>query len=66
VNYSVRLLECFSIALLAVLRDMVFLLHYLWTLFVLPLRQRASLPGSTAKIISEVNRQLVKDAEDSG
>ena len=27
---------------------MVFLLHYLWTLFVLPLRQRAFLPGSTA------------------
>jgi sigma-B regulation protein RsbU (phosphoserine phosphatase) len=24
------------------------------------LRQRASLPGSTAKIISDVNRQLVK------
>jgi sigma-B regulation protein RsbU (phosphoserine phosphatase) len=30
------------------------------------LRQRASLPGSTAKIISDVNRQLVKDVEDSG
>jgi sigma-B regulation protein RsbU (phosphoserine phosphatase) len=27
---------------------------------------RASLPGSTAKIISDVNRQLVKDVEDSG
>jgi len=30
------------------------------------LRQRASLPGSTAKIISDVNRQLVTDVEDSG
>ena len=30
------------------------------------LRQRASLPGSTAKIMSDVNRQLVKDVEDSG
>ena len=30
------------------------------------LRQPASLPGSTAKIISDVNRQLVKDVEDSG
>jgi sigma-B regulation protein RsbU (phosphoserine phosphatase) len=30
------------------------------------LRQRASLPGSTAKIISDVNRQLVNDVEDSG
>ncbi len=30
------------------------------------LRQRASLPGSTAKIISDVNRQLAKDVEDSG
>lgn len=30
------------------------------------LRQRASLPGSTAKIISDVNRHLVKDVEDSG
>jgi len=30
------------------------------------LRQRASLPGSTAKIISDVNRQLVKDVENSG
>ena len=30
------------------------------------LRQRASLPGSPAKIISDVNRQLVKDVEDSG
>jgi len=30
------------------------------------LRQRASLPGSTSKIISDVNRQLVKDVEDSG
>jgi len=30
------------------------------------LRQRASLPGSAAKIISDVNRQLVKDVEDSG
>ncbi|MFW2365137.1 MAG: PP2C family protein-serine/threonine phosphatase [Desulforhopalus sp.] len=30
------------------------------------LRQRVSLPGSTAKIISDVNRQLVKDVEDSG
>jgi sigma-B regulation protein RsbU (phosphoserine phosphatase) len=30
------------------------------------LRQRASLPGSTARIISDVNRQLVQDVEDSG
>jgi sigma-B regulation protein RsbU (phosphoserine phosphatase) len=30
------------------------------------LRQRASLPGSIAKIISDVNRQLVQDVEDSG
>jgi len=30
------------------------------------LRQRASLPGTIAKIISDVNRQLVKDVEDSG
>jgi sigma-B regulation protein RsbU (phosphoserine phosphatase) len=30
------------------------------------LRQRVSLPGSTAKIISDVNRNLVKDVEDSG
>jgi serine phosphatase RsbU (regulator of sigma subunit) len=30
------------------------------------LRQRASLPGSIAQIISDVNRQLVKDVEDSG
>ena len=30
------------------------------------LRQRISLPGSPAKIISDVNRQLVKDVEDSG
>jgi sigma-B regulation protein RsbU (phosphoserine phosphatase) len=30
------------------------------------LRQRASLPGSIATIISDVNRQLVKDVEDSG
>jgi sigma-B regulation protein RsbU (phosphoserine phosphatase) len=30
------------------------------------LRQRASLPGSTAKIIYDVNRQLVEDVEDSG
>jgi sigma-B regulation protein RsbU (phosphoserine phosphatase) len=30
------------------------------------LRQRASLPGSIAKIITDVNRQLVKDVEDSG
>jgi sigma-B regulation protein RsbU (phosphoserine phosphatase) len=30
------------------------------------LRQRVSLPGSTAKIISDVNHQLVKDVEDSG
>lgn len=30
------------------------------------LRQRASLPGGTARIISDVNRQLVKDVEDSG
>ena len=30
------------------------------------LRQRVSLPGSTARIISDVNRQLVKDVEDSG
>ncbi|MCP4373336.1 MAG: serine/threonine-protein phosphatase, partial [Deltaproteobacteria bacterium] len=28
--------------------------------------QRVSLPGSTAKIISDVNRHLVKDVEDSG
>jgi sigma-B regulation protein RsbU (phosphoserine phosphatase) len=30
------------------------------------LRQRVSLPGSAAKIISDVNRHLVKDVEDSG
>ncbi len=30
------------------------------------LRQRVSLPGGTAEIISDVNRQLVKDVEDSG
>jgi sigma-B regulation protein RsbU (phosphoserine phosphatase) len=30
------------------------------------LRQRASLPGSIAAIISDVNRQLVQDVEDSG
>jgi sigma-B regulation protein RsbU (phosphoserine phosphatase) len=30
------------------------------------LRQRVSLPGSSAKIISDVNRQLVQDVEDSG
>jgi sigma-B regulation protein RsbU (phosphoserine phosphatase) len=30
------------------------------------LRQRASLPGSIANIISDVNRQLVEDVEDSG
>ena len=30
------------------------------------LRQRASLPGSIANIISDVNRQLVPDVEDSG
>jgi len=30
------------------------------------LRQRASLPGSTAKIITDVNRHLVYDVEDSG
>ena len=30
------------------------------------LRQRVSLPGSTAEIVSDVNRQLVKDVEDSG
>ena len=30
------------------------------------LRQRVSLPGSTAKIVSDVNRQLVQDVEDSG
>jgi phosphoserine phosphatase RsbU/P len=30
------------------------------------LRQRLSLPGSTADIISDVNRQLVQDVEDSG
>ncbi len=30
------------------------------------LRQRVFLPGSTANIISDVNRQLVKDVEDSG
>ena len=30
------------------------------------LRQRASLPGSIANIISDVNRQLVQDVEDSG
>jgi len=30
------------------------------------LRQRASLPGSVASIISDVNHQLVQDVEDSG
>ena len=30
------------------------------------LRFRASLPGSTASIISDVNRQLIQDVEDSG
>ena len=30
------------------------------------LRQRASRPGSVAQIISDVNRQLVQDVEDSG
>ena len=30
------------------------------------LRQRLSLPGSTARIISDVNRHLAKDVEDSG
>jgi sigma-B regulation protein RsbU (phosphoserine phosphatase) len=30
------------------------------------LRQRVSLPGSTAKVISDVNRHLVKDVEDTG
>jgi len=30
------------------------------------LRQRASLPGSIAKIITDVNQHLVKDVEDSG
>jgi sigma-B regulation protein RsbU (phosphoserine phosphatase) len=30
------------------------------------LRQRASLSGSIAKIISDVNRQLIQDVEDSG
>jgi len=30
------------------------------------LRQRSFLPGSTAEIISDVNRQLVNDVEDSG
>jgi len=30
------------------------------------LRQRASQPGSTAQIITDVNRQLVQDVEDSG
>jgi sigma-B regulation protein RsbU (phosphoserine phosphatase) len=30
------------------------------------LRQRASLPGTVSDIISDVNRQLVKDVEDSG
>ena len=30
------------------------------------LRQRASLPGSIARIITDVNRQLVQDVEDSG
>lgn len=30
------------------------------------LRQRSSLPGSTAEVISDVNRQLVQDVEDSG
>ncbi len=30
------------------------------------LRQRASLPGSVASIISDVNHQLVRDVEDSG
>jgi sigma-B regulation protein RsbU (phosphoserine phosphatase) len=30
------------------------------------LRQRSSLPGSVANIISDVNNQLVRDVEDSG
>lgn len=30
------------------------------------LRQRSSLPGSIGRIISDVNRQMVKDVEDSG
>jgi len=30
------------------------------------LRQRSSLPGSAASIMSDVNRQLVRDVEDSG
>ena len=30
------------------------------------LRQRSSLPGNPAEIISDVNRQLVRDVEDSG
>jgi sigma-B regulation protein RsbU (phosphoserine phosphatase) len=30
------------------------------------LRQRLSLPGSTARIISDVNRHLARDVEDSG
>jgi len=30
------------------------------------LRQRSSLPGSAAAILSDVNRQLVRDVEDSG
>jgi sigma-B regulation protein RsbU (phosphoserine phosphatase) len=30
------------------------------------LRQRASLPGTTGNIISDINRQLVRDVEDSG
>jgi sigma-B regulation protein RsbU (phosphoserine phosphatase) len=30
------------------------------------LRQRSSLPGSIGRILSDVNRQMVKDVEDSG
>ncbi len=30
------------------------------------LRQRVSLPGNNAKIISDINCQLVQDVEDSG
>jgi len=30
------------------------------------LRQRASLPGETSAVISDINRQLVRDVEDSG
>jgi sigma-B regulation protein RsbU (phosphoserine phosphatase) len=30
------------------------------------LRQRTSLPGEAATVISDINRQLVRDVEDSG